>query len=167
MGSEAIRRMAKQETSVSEGLIPGSKRTLPAGVVVNISSGAAFRGIPNLAAYCTSKHAVLGMTRAWAKDWPNLRINSVAPGMSLTKCLFTTRLLMNFPGTTDTPLARGDSSTSGSKEEVSKRMAQFTTRIPLGRVAFDTDIVDAILFFLSDASSYITGQVIPVNGGSD
>lgn len=81
MGTEAIRRMAGQETRTSEGLNPGSVRTIPAGYIVNITSGAASRGIANLAAYCTSKHAVLGMTRAWSKDWPMLRINSVAPGM--------------------------------------------------------------------------------------
>ncbi|CAI6091354.1 unnamed protein product [Clonostachys chloroleuca] len=149
MGTEAILRMADQESRTSEGLVPGSRRTLPAGVIVNITSGAAMRGIANLAAYCTSKHAVLGMTRAWAKDWPTLRINSVAPG------------------TTDTPLARGDAKTSGSKEDIEKRVAQFTSRIPLGRVAYDTDIADAVLFMLSDAASYITGQVLPVNGGSD
>lgn len=84
MGTEAIRRMNGQELRSTEGLVPGSTRTLPAGVIVNITSGAAMRGIANLAAYCTSKHAVLGMTRAWAKDWPNLRINSVAPGMKFS-----------------------------------------------------------------------------------
>ncbi|KAF2652918.1 NAD(P)-binding protein [Lophiostoma macrostomum CBS 122681] len=149
MGTEAIKRMASQETSLSEGLVPGSQRTLPAGYIVNITSGAAMRGIANLAAYCTSKHAVLGMTRAWAKDWPSLRINSVAPG------------------TTDTPLAMGNTVTSGSKEAISKRVEQFSARIPLGRVAFDTDIADAVLFMLSDGASYVTGQVLPVNGGSD
>lgn len=81
MGTEAIRRMTGQEPRKSTGLILGSERTLPAGIIVNIASGAALRGIANLAAYCTSKHAVLGMTRAWAKDWPSLRVNAVAPGI--------------------------------------------------------------------------------------
>jgi NAD(P)-dependent dehydrogenase (short-subunit alcohol dehydrogenase family) len=80
MGTEAIVRMRAQEARSSPGLIPGSKRSLPAGSIINIGSGASLRGINALAAYCASKHAVVGMTRAWAKDWPLLRINAVAPG---------------------------------------------------------------------------------------
>jgi NAD(P)-dependent dehydrogenase (short-subunit alcohol dehydrogenase family) len=80
MGTEAIIRMSTQETRASPGLVPGSQRSLPAGSIVNIGSGASLRGIGALAAYCASKHAVAGMTRAWAKDWPTLRINAVAPG---------------------------------------------------------------------------------------
>lgn len=80
MGTEAILRMTKQETRSSPGLVDGYERSLPAGSIINIGSGASLRGIGALAAYCASKHAVAGMTRAWAKDWPSLRINSVAPG---------------------------------------------------------------------------------------
>jgi len=80
MGTEAIVRMSEQETRSSPGLVSGSQRSLPAGSIVNIGSGASLRGIGNLAAYCASKHAVAGMTRSWAKDWPSLRINAVAPG---------------------------------------------------------------------------------------
>jgi hypothetical protein len=72
MGTEAIQGIAGQEPSISGGLLPGSKRTLPTGVITNITSGAAMFGIANLAAYCTSKHDALGMTRAWAENWPNL-----------------------------------------------------------------------------------------------
>jgi NAD(P)-dependent dehydrogenase (short-subunit alcohol dehydrogenase family) len=84
MGTESIMRMSQQESHSVAGLIPDSQRSLPAGSIINISSGAGLRGIPNLAAYCASKHAVIGLTRAWAKDWPELRINAVAPGRSLS-----------------------------------------------------------------------------------
>jgi len=80
MGTEAIQKMISQKSSTGAGLIPGAERALPAGAIVNIASGASLRGIANLSAYCTSKHAVLGMMRAWSKDWPELRINAVAPG---------------------------------------------------------------------------------------
>jgi NAD(P)-dependent dehydrogenase (short-subunit alcohol dehydrogenase family) len=80
MGTEAIRKMTTQKSRTGSGLISGAERSLPAGTIVNIASGASLRGIANLAAYCTSKHAVLGMTRAWSKDWPELRVNAVAPG---------------------------------------------------------------------------------------
>jgi NAD(P)-dependent dehydrogenase (short-subunit alcohol dehydrogenase family) len=80
MGTEAIKRMSQQKGSSAPGLLPGSERTLGAGVIVNIASGASLRGIAGLGAYCTSKHAVLGMTRSWAKEWPTLRVNAIAPG---------------------------------------------------------------------------------------
>lgn len=86
MGTEAIQKMTQQEYSTARGLLPDSERSLGAGVVVNIASGASLRGIAGLGAYCTSKHAVLGMTRSWAKEWPTLRINAVAPGELLCRC---------------------------------------------------------------------------------
>lgn len=71
-------------------------------------------------------------------------------------------------GVTDTPLARGG---AGKTEEqianLKKLAGQLASRIPLGRMAYSTDIADAILYFLSDSSSFVTGQVLPVNGGSD
>lgn len=82
MGTEAILRMSQQDAHTSEGLVPGSERSLPAGSIVTISSGAGMHGVANLAAYSASKHAVVGLTRSWAKDWPSLRINSVSPGQS-------------------------------------------------------------------------------------
>lgn len=89
MGTEAMQRMSKQEAKPSDALLPEFQRTPGAGRVVNFASGAGLRGIANLAAYCASKHAVVGLTRAWAKDWPSLRINAVAPG----RCPFHLRLL--------------------------------------------------------------------------
>jgi NAD(P)-dependent dehydrogenase (short-subunit alcohol dehydrogenase family) len=82
MGTEAIMKMTKQQAKNAEGLLPDTQRTVGAGSIVNIASGASLRGIAGLSAYCTSKHAVLGMTRSWAKEWPSLRINAVAPGKS-------------------------------------------------------------------------------------
>ncbi|KIV97663.1 hypothetical protein PV10_01380 [Exophiala mesophila] len=149
MGTEAIQRMTQQKQHSSEGLLPGSERTIGAGVIVNIASGASLRGIAGLGAYCTSKHAVLGMTRSWAKEWPTLRVNAVAPGV------------------TDTPLSRGATSSTGDPEDLKKLSSALSSRIPLGRMAYATDIADVILFALSDAASFMTGQVIPVNGGSD
>jgi NAD(P)-dependent dehydrogenase (short-subunit alcohol dehydrogenase family) len=72
-----------------------------------------------------------------------------------------------FIGVTDTPLSRGNTNASESKEEVEKLAKQLSSRIPLGRMAYPTDIADAVLYMLSDAASFITGQVLPVNGGSD
>lgn len=69
---------------------------------------------------------------------------------------------------TDTPLVRGGTSQSDAdKERVAKLAAQLASRIPLGRMAYPTDIADVILFLLSDSSSFVTGQILVVNGGSD
>lgn len=83
MGTEAIQRMSQQEPKPSPALLPEFERTPGSGRIVNFASGAGLRGIANLAAYCASKHAVVGLTRSWAKDWPLLRVNAVAPGESL------------------------------------------------------------------------------------
>ncbi|KAJ9636487.1 hypothetical protein H2204_005320 [Knufia peltigerae] len=159
MGTEAIQKMIQQKSRSPSGLLPGSERTLGAGVIVNIASGASLRGIAGLTAYCTSKHAVLGMSRSWAKEWPSLRVNAVAPEIKgkLTAIL----------GVTDTPLSRGATNNTGNTEDLKKLSSALSARIPLGRMAYATDIADVILFALSPAASFITGQVIPVNGGSD
>jgi NAD(P)-dependent dehydrogenase (short-subunit alcohol dehydrogenase family) len=65
-------------------------------------------------------------------------------------------------------MARGASNaTNGDRETGEKLALQLATRIPLGRMAYASDMADVVLFLLSDASSFVTGQVIPVNGGSD
>lgn len=83
IGTEAIIRMSEQDERNAPGCTPGSQRTLGSGTIVNMASGAGLRGIAGVPAYCASKHAVVGLTRAWAKEWSTLRINAVAPGKSV------------------------------------------------------------------------------------
>lgn len=68
---------------------------------------------------------------------------------------------------TDTPLSRGATKATGNQEDLQKLAASLSARIPLGRMAYATDIADVVLFALSDSASFMTGQIIPVNGGSD
>lgn len=64
-------------------------------------------------------------------------------------------------------MVQGGEQTQEAKERIAQLASQLASRIPLGRMAYPTDIADAILFLLSDSASFITGQVVPVNGGSD
>ena len=80
MTTEALRRMSTQEDVEAPGIVPKSVRSVGQGSIVNVGSGASLRGVAGLAAYTASKHAVLGLTRSWARDFPKMRVNLVAPG---------------------------------------------------------------------------------------
>ncbi|KAJ5096612.1 hypothetical protein N7456_007333 [Penicillium angulare] len=110
------------------------------GSIVSIGSIGSYTGLPQAAPYCASKHAVLGLTRAWAKDFAKkgVRVNCVAPGP------------------TDTPLVRAMAPES---------VASFVNQVPLARIAHPDEIAETMIFLLSDKASYITGQIIPVDGG--
>ncbi|KAI1613512.1 putative short chain alcohol dehydrogenase [Exophiala viscosa] len=148
MGTEAIRRMSEQQDLEAPGAVPGATRSVGQGSIVNIGSGASLRGLQGLAAYTASKHAVLGLTRSWAKDFPRLRVNAVGPGV------------------TDTPLARGAMGGTPEDRSAVKLTQALIESIPKGRMAYPSDIADSVVFLLSDWSSFITGQILPVNGGN-
>lgn len=80
MATEAMRRMSAQDDNEVPGVIPGAVRSVGQGSIVIVGSGASRRGVGGMAAYTASKHAVLGLTRSWARDFPKLRVNLVAPG---------------------------------------------------------------------------------------
>lgn len=112
------------------------------GVVVNLSSTMGSRGNPRNPIYVASKHAIEGFTKSAALDAikSNVRVNAVAPGPIETEMLER--------------LAGG---TSG--------LAAIAATIPAGRVGKSEEVADAIMFMASDQSTYITGQILHVNGG--
>ena len=112
------------------------------GSIVNISSTMGERGAPNMALYVGSKHAVEGFTKSAALEAAafGVRVNAVAPGPTETAML--DRL-------------------TGSPE----RKAAFFAAVPMKRGATPEEIAEAIVFVASDKASYISGQVIRVNGG--
>lgn len=131
-----------------KGVFLGCKYAIPylkkngGGVIINTASAAALIGFPEAIAYAASKGGVLSLTKAVALDYAksNIRANCICPG------------------TSETALTRGV-----LENEELRRM--FLAPIPLGRFGQPIDVANAALFFASDLSSYITGAVLPVDGG--
>ncbi|MGA2996745.1 SDR family NAD(P)-dependent oxidoreductase [Bradyrhizobium sp.] len=112
------------------------------GSIVNISSTMGERGAANLALYVASKHAVEGLTKSAALEAAafGVRVNAVAPGPT------DTAMLDRLTGTPD-------------------KKAAFYAAVPLKRGANPQEIADAVTFLGSARASFVTGQIIRVNGG--
>jgi len=113
------------------------------GAIVNLSSIAGQTGIPNRIAYAAAKGAVSMMTRVLACEWAALgvRVNAVAPGYVRTALV-------------DGLIANGQIDAKGIK-----------ARTPMRRLADPDEIADVIAFLVSDQASYVTGAILPVDGG--
>ena len=113
-----------------------------AGSIINLTSGAAFRGSPRGVHYCASKGGVLSMTRQMALELApyRIRVNAIAPGL------------------TDTAQPR-----YGMSEEELEAAGK---AIPLGHIAEPQEIARAAVFLASADAGFITGQCLHVNGGS-
>jgi NAD(P)-dependent dehydrogenase (short-subunit alcohol dehydrogenase family) len=111
------------------------------GSIVNISSGAGLVGAPGFAGYTAAKHGVVGLTKTAALDYgPNgIRVNAICAGL------------------VDTPLV----ATGRSPEAMAARIAAH----PIGRIGQPREIADAVVWLCSQASSFVTGAAIAVDGG--
>ncbi|RLB13522.1 MAG: 2-deoxy-D-gluconate 3-dehydrogenase [Deltaproteobacteria bacterium] len=112
------------------------------GKIINVASLMSFQGGITIPAYTASKHAVAGLTKELANEWAgrNITVNAIAPGYVLTKVT--------------EPL---------QKDPVRNR--QILERIPQGRWATPEDMVGPLVFLASEASRYVQGHILVVDGG--
>ena len=116
------------------------------GSIINTGSGWGLKGGRNAVSYCASKGAVVNMTRAMAIDHgpQKIRVNCICPG------------------DTDTPMLRNEA--NQLDQPIDQFLAEAADR-PLRRYAQPVDIAQAVLYLASDASSYVTGATLVVDGG--
>lgn len=114
------------------------------GSIINISSMASQYGIPKVIAYTASKSAIEGMTRAMATELSpkGIRVNCIAPGFIATD--MSAKALNNDP----------------------ERKQKVMGRTPMGHLGEPADVANTALFLASDESKYITGIILPVDGGN-
>ncbi len=112
------------------------------GCIINIASDLAFKAIPGMSAYCVSKAGIIMLTRSLAQELGRygIRVNAIAPGLVKTEL----------------------SRPNWSNPDFMKFMESIT---PLGRIGEPDEIAEAALFLASNASKYISGSTILVNGG--
>ena len=115
------------------------------GVILNTSSIAGIRGLPNAIAYSASKHAVIGITKTAAMEYAknNIRVNAICPVFTVTP-MFDPEAMDKL------------------KEGLSERLK---ANVPMKRFANVMEQVNTMLWLCSDEASFITGQAISVDGG--
>ena len=142
---EAVAGNLRAAFLLAKGALP-LLRESGAGALVNVSSGLALRAAAGYGPYAACKAGMISLTKTIAVEHaPTVRANAVAPAA------------------VDTEFLRGGTGRDSRASHID--LDAYVKMIPLGRVALAEDIVGPVLFLLSAASGYMTGQVLYVNGG--
>jgi NAD(P)-dependent dehydrogenase (short-subunit alcohol dehydrogenase family) len=137
--------------ALMQAVLPGMAKR-GRGAIVNIASDQALVGKQVSAAYGASKAAIAQLSRSAALDWARygIRVNCIAPGSTQTAMLDTVINDLSAKYPDRFPVSSADAYKAG---------------VPLGRFADPSEIAAAVAFLASDAASFITGIILPVDGG--
>lgn len=135
--------------TLGAGQVAQHMRKRGGGSIVFTSSVSGLVGSMMSPIYSAAKWGVVGLTKslslAWAGD--NIRVNVVCPGLA------------------DTPMKIGFTGRSGDPAEAAANEAKLVAAVPMGRLVKAGEIADAVLWLVSDESSFVTGVALPVDGG--
>ncbi len=122
-----------------------------AGRIINISSLSGKVGAPGQAAYCASKHGVIGLTLVSAIDLAphGITVNAICPGMNETEMM----------------RAVVEQRAASRRQTVEEVRYAILSKTPLGRFGVPDDVANVVMFFASPWAAYVTGQTIDVDGG--
>lgn len=128
-------------TALWQGTVVAADR-MEGGSVLNISSGAAHRGVPGSGHYAAAKAAVNSLTKTFALELaPRVRVNCICPGWIETEIMMTA---MNF---------------------TAEDLPKVARHIPMGKMGEPEDVGRAAVYFASPAAAWVTGQILDISGG--
>lgn len=131
--------------------VPLLRRSEQTSAVVNMTTGISYIGRARYGPYAAAKAAIVSLTKTLAaENAPKIRVNAVAPGA------------------VDTPFLSGGTAHGGTEGGKPRRVnvEEYLKSVPMGYLARPEEIAEPILFLLSNAARYITGQVLHINGGA-
>jgi 3-oxoacyl-[acyl-carrier protein] reductase len=133
---------------ISRAALPHLHRSERASLL-HVASGLGAWARPMFGAYGPAKAGMILLVKELAlENAPRVRVNAVAPGA------------------VDTAFLRGGTGRSDESAPSNLDQAAYTRMVPMGRIAQPQDVSDPILFLISPAAAYITGQTLPINGGT-
>jgi NAD(P)-dependent dehydrogenase (short-subunit alcohol dehydrogenase family) len=138
-------------------VLAAAARVMTGGAIVNVASMAGVSGAPNMPAYSASKAAVIGLTKAAAKDLApmGIRVNAVSPAFIGPGRMWDTQVARQ--------AAAGSQYYATDPEAVAAQMIEL---VPMRRYGSVHEVASVVAFLLSDDASYVTGVNVEVAGGS-